>query len=289
MNREMSQPIARGLTTYGREHNVPAVPGEPALEINGLSFTYPGATQPALVDLSLTILPGERVALVGPNGAGKSTLIKLVAGLEREQKGSIRVYGRPRPACYHRVGYVPQRGDVDWRFPVTVREVVMMGRYAHLGWLKWPRRADHEAVNRALDAMNLTTLADRQIGELSGGQQQRVMIARTLAQEADLLLLDEPLNNLDVGTQEMIFHVLEALAEEGKTIVVTTHDLGLLPIHFSRAIFLDRRIVQDGTPDEVLSAETIARAYGLRLCTDDNGTTAPAHHLDDSHEHSPDH
>jgi len=164
-----------------------------------------------------------------------------------------------------------------------------MGRYAHLGWLKWPRRADHEAVNRALDAMNLTALADRQIGELSGGQQQRVMIARTLAQEADLLLLDEPLNNLDVGTQEMIFHVLEALAEEGKTIVVTTHDLGLLPIHFSRAIFLDRRIVQDGTPDEVLSAETIARAYGLRLCTDDDGATAPAHHLADSHGHSPNH
>lgn len=262
---------ARGLTTYGREHEVNVVPGKPALTVSHLSFSYPGAPQPALEDVNLTITPGEKVALVGPNGAGKSTLIKLIAGLERAPKDAIRVYGMPREACYHRVGYVPQRGDVDWRFPVTVRQVVMMGRYAHLGWLKWPKPRDQQAVDRALKAMNLDALAENQIGELSGGQQQRVMLARTLAQEADLLLLDEPLNNLDVPTQEMIFHVLEDLAAQGKAVLVSTHDLGLLPIHFSRAIFLDRHVVKDGPVAEVLTAETIAQAYGVKLCTDEDG------------------
>ena len=260
--------MARGLTTYGKEHVAYAEPGAPALEVDGLTFSYPGAARPALEDIHLTVGRGEKVALVGPNGAGKSTLIKLVTGLERAPGDAIRIYGQPREACYHRVAYVPQRGDVDWRFPVTVEEVVMMGRYAHLGWLKRPRHADREAVRQALEAVDLVDLADRQIGELSGGQQQRVMLARTLAQNADLLLLDEPLNNLDVPTQETIFHVLEDLTAQNKTVIVSTHDLGILPIHFSRAVFLDRRIVTDGPVDEVLTAETIARAYGVRLCTD---------------------
>lgn len=260
--------LARGITTYGKEHVAQVLPGAPALAIDGLTFSYPGAAGPALEGVCLVVQPGEKLALVGPNGAGKSTLIKLVAGLERAPKETIRVFGQPREACYHRVGYVPQRGDVDWRFPVTVREVVMMGRYAHLGWLRWPRPADRKAVAKALDVMGIAELADRQIGELSGGQQQRVMLARTLAQNADLLLLDEPLNNLDVPTQEMIFHVLEDLATQHKTVIVSTHDLGILPIHFSRAVFLDRRIVNDGPVDEVLTAETIAQAYGVRLCTD---------------------
>ncbi len=244
------------------------MPGELALWIEGLTFTYPGASQPALESVSLRVQPGEKLALVGPNGAGKSTLIKLVAGLERPPQGAIRVYGHPAGACHHHIGYVPQRGDVDWRFPVTVRQVVMMGRYTHLGWLRWPRRVDHQAVEAALSTMDLEELADRQIGELSGGQQQRVMLARTLAQEADLLLLDEPLNNLDVPTQEMIFHTLEELARQDRTVIVTTHDLGILPIHFNRAVFLDRRVVADGPVGEVLTAATLARAYGVRLCTD---------------------
>jgi len=268
MDAEQTAPITQGLTTYGREHHADAVPGEPALEVEGLTFTYPGAPRPALDDIALSVRPGEKVALVGPNGAGKSTLIKLVAGLERTQQGEIRIYGLHRGACYHRVAYVPQRGSVDWGFPVTVRQVVMMGRYADLGWLKRPRPRDHEAVERALAEMNLADLANRQIGELSGGQQQRVMLARTLAQEADLLLLDEPLNNLDIPTQEMIFHVIEHLTAHGKAVIVSTHDLGLLPVHFSRAVFLDRRIVRDGPVDDVLTPETIAQAYGFRLCTD---------------------
>ncbi len=256
------------LNTYGRAHIEHTTEGAAALEVEHLTFTYPGAAQPALEDVTLTVARGEKVALVGPNGAGKTTLIKIIAGLEKAPNGVIRVYGKPREACFHRVGYVPQRGDVDWDFPVSVREVVMMGRYAHLGWLKWPRPVDHEAVERALEQMNLLDLAERQIGELSGGQQQRVMLARTLAQDADLLLLDEPLNAVDMPTQELIFHVLEHLAASGKAVVVSTHDLGILPIHFSRAVFLDRRIVADGPVGQVLTAETLARAYGIQLCTD---------------------
>lgn len=250
---------------YGKVCTVPAVAGQPPLRIEHLSFAYPGASHAAVEDVSLTIARAEKVALVGPNGAGKSTLIKLVAGLEKTSPGSISIYGSPVGECHHKVAYVPQRGDVDWRFPVTVRQVVMMGRYVHLGWFKRPRAEDHAAVEQAIRTMGLEDVADRQIGELSGGQQQRVMLARTLAHQADLLLLDEPLNNLDVHTQEMIFEVMEALAAQGATVIVTTHDLGILPMHFTRAIFLDRQIVADGPVDEVLTARTLLRAYGVRL------------------------
>lgn len=260
--------MTQSLLIYGKECTVPPVPGEAALHIANLTFTYPGALRPALENVSLHIVPGERVALIGPNGAGKSTLIKVIAGLESVQSGTVMIYGNLVGACHHRVGYVPQRGDVDWAFPVTVREVVMMGRYVHLGWLKRPHAADHEAVEQALEVMELTALSGQQIGELSGGQQQRVMIARTLAQEADLLLLDEPMNNLDVPSQETIFHTLERLAEAGRTMIVSTHDLGILPTHFSRAVFLDNHVVVDGAVSEVLTADTLARAYGVRLCTD---------------------
>jgi ABC-type Mn2+/Zn2+ transport system ATPase subunit len=261
--------MASNPLIYGRQCVVPPIVGEAALHVEGVSLTDPGAPRPALEEVSLTVMPGERVALVGPNGAGKSTLIKLIVGLEHLTDGSVTVYGNPSGSCYHRVALVPQRTEVDWRFPVTVRQVVMTGRYVHLGWLKRPRKADHEVVERALETMQIADLADRQIGELSGGQQQRVMLARTLAHDADLLLLDEPLNHVDVPTQELIFHVLERLAQDGRAVIVSTHDLGILPIHFSRAIFLDRHVVADGPVDEVLTAETLAHAYGVRLCTEE--------------------
>lgn len=253
------------VATYGKSCTVPAVEGEAALEVEDVTFRYPGALSPALEDLSLTVEPGERVALVGPNGAGKSTLIKLIIGLESFQQGAIYVYGNPANACHHRVALVPQRSEIDWRFPVTVRQVIMMGRYVHLGWIKRPRSEDHAAVERALKMMEIDHLADRQIGELSGGQQQRVMLARTLAHDADLLLLDEPLNHVDMPTQELMFHVLEELTDHGKTVIVSTHDLGVLHQHFSRAIFLDRHVIADGPVEDVLTAQTIARAYGFEF------------------------
>lgn len=238
---------------------------QPALDIRNLSFRYPGAAVQALKQISVTIAPGERVALVGPNGSGKSTLLKLILGLEPMQSGSIEVYGHPATTCRHRTAIVPQRAAVDWQFPVTVRQVVLTGRYVHLGWLKRATRADQEAVDRALEQMKITELADTQVGELSGGQQQRVMLARSLAHDADLLLLDEPLNHTDITTQELIFHTIEDITARGKTAVVSTHDLGILPVHFSRALFLDHELIADGGVEEVLTAENIARAYGFEF------------------------
>jgi len=216
-------------------------------------------------DVSVTIQPGEKVALVGPNGAGKSTLMKLILGLEQIQSGSIDVYGHRAHICKHRVAMVPQRSAVDWQFPVTVRQVVLMGRYVHLGWFRRPRPEDLEAVEKALKVMEISDLAERQVGDLSGGQQQRVMLARTLAHDADLLLMDEPLNHVDIATQELIFHVIEKLCSRGKSVLISTHDLGLLTVHFSRALFLDHKLKADGPIEEVLTAENIASAYGFRF------------------------
>jgi ABC-type Mn2+/Zn2+ transport system ATPase subunit len=257
------------LLNYGRVCSIPPIPGKAALEIAHVTFSYPGMPCPALDDISLTVMAGERVALVGPNGAGKSTLIKLISGLAQITDGAIMIYGHPAGACHHRVALVPQRTEVDWQFPVTVQQVVLMGRYVHLGWLKRPRPEDYEAVADAMATMEIGDLADRQVGELSGGQQQRVMLARALAHEADLLLLDEPLNHVDVPTQELIFHVLEGLSKKGRSMVISTHDLGILPIHFSRAVFLDGRVIADGPVGEVLTAENLARAYGTHLCTEE--------------------
>ena len=253
---------------YGGGCHIPAVPDTPALKISGVRFRYPGAPGAALEEIDLLVKPGERVALVGPNGAGKSTLLHLILGIEREQGGSIQVYGNPAHACRQRVAVVPQRSTVALRFPVTVRQVVTMGRYVHLGWFRRPRATDRRKVDEALDAMEITDLAGRQIGELSGGQQQRVMLARTLAHDADLLLLDEPLNHVDITTQELMFHTLERLTSQGKAVIVSTHDLGVLTVHFSRAVFLDRRVIADGPVQEVITPETIAKAYGFEFHKD---------------------
>ena len=242
--------------------------GLAALHLDNVSHRYPSTPEDVLDGVSLTVNPGERVALVGPNGAGKSTLLKLILGIEPLTRGSIDVFGHPAAHCLHRVAVVPQRSTVDWRFPVTVRQVVMMGRYVHLGWFKRPRADDREAVEAALDAMEIADLTDRQVGELSGGQQQRVMLARTLAHDADLLLLDEPLNHVDITTQELIFHTLERLSAQGKSVIVSTHDLGVLTVHFTRVLFLDKRIIADGLPKDILTPETIAEAYGFEFHKD---------------------
>ncbi len=250
---------------YGGQCRLPPDRDQPALRVDGVSFRYPGADADALTDITVRVESGERVALVGPNGSGKSTLLKLIVGLERAQHGTISVFGHEAASCRHRVAIVPQRTSVDWQFPVTVRQVVLMGRYVHLGWLRRPRTADHEAVDAALETMKIAPLAERQVGELSGGQQQRMMLARTIAHDADLLLLDEPLNHVDLTTQELIFHALEELTERGKAVIVSTHDLGILDVHFSRALFLDGTLIGDGPVEHVLTAENIARAYGFEF------------------------
>lgn len=263
---------------YGGQCHLPAMGGRAALRMENVSHRYPSTPEDVLDRVSLTVNPGERVALVGPNGAGKSTLLKLILGMEPLTRGSIDVFGNPAAHCLHRVAVVPQRSTVDWRFPVTVRQVVMMGRYVHLGWFKHPRAIDREAVEAALDTMEITNLANRQVGELSGGQQQRVMLARTLAHDADLMLLDEPLNHVDITTQELIFHTLERLTAKGKAVIVSTHDLGVLTVHFTRALFLDKRIIADGPPKEVLTPETIAEAYGFEFHKDYHPWNSSSNH-----------
>jgi manganese/zinc/iron transport system ATP- binding protein len=263
---------------YGGQCKLPAREGTSALRLEGVSYRYPSSTEDVLDSVSMTVEPGERVALVGPNGAGKSTLLKLILGMETLERGNIDVFGHPAAHCLHRVAIVPQRSSVDWRFPVTARQVVMMGRYVHLGWFKRIRGIDRDAVDAALETMEITELADRQVGELSGGQQQRVMLARTLAHDADLMLLDEPLNHVDITTQELIFHTLEHLTASGKSVIVSTHDLGVLTVHFTRALFLDKRIIADGPPKEVLTPETIAEAYGFEFHKDYHPWNSSSNH-----------
>jgi ABC-type Mn2+/Zn2+ transport system ATPase subunit len=210
---------------YSRRSHTPGVIGAPALDLHDLTVGYPGAPTPALDAVSLQVPVGVRAALVGANGSGKSTLLKTVAGLLRPGAGTIRIYGQPVGACHHRVAYLPQRGEVDWRFPVTLERLVLAGRYVHLGWLRPPGRADQSLVAEMLQRLGLADLAQRQIGQLSGGQQQRALLARALVQGADLLLLDEPLNAVDTISRQIIADVLDALRRAGKSALVATHHL----------------------------------------------------------------
>ncbi len=223
---------------YGSRRRAAIVSGAPALEAVGVSAGYPGSPTPALRDVGLRVPVGSRIALVGHNGAGKSTLLKAAAGLLPVFSGELRIYGQPVGACHHRVAYLPQRGEIDWRFPVTVERLVLTGRYVHLGWLRRPGRSDHEIARRALERMGLAALASRQIGQLSGGQQQRVLLARALTQDADLLLLDEPLTAVDAETREAVSGVLADLQAQGKTAVIATHDIGRMEAAFDGALYL---------------------------------------------------
>ena len=223
---------------YGRRRHAATVPGAPALAARSVSAGYANSAELALRDVSLRVPRGSRVALVGPNGSGKSTLLKAVAGLLPVNDGEIRVYGNPVGACHHRVAYLPQRGEIDWRFPISLRRLVTTGRYVHLGWLKRPGREDREIVSNVMEDLGLSQLAERQIGQLSGGQQQRALLARALVQEGDLLLLDEPFNAVDAGTRETISGVLSELKGRGKTMVIATHDLAILASEFDGALYL---------------------------------------------------
>ena len=171
------------LFPYGCRHHADPVAQADALVVDDLTVNYPGSDSPAIEGISLRVPAGARVALVGPNGAGKSTLLKAVAGLLRVSRGDIRIYGNPVGACHHRVAYLPQRGEIDWRFPISVERLVLTGRYVHLGWFRWPGQRDFAIAREVLARLGLTELAGRQIGKLSGGQQQRALLARALAQE----------------------------------------------------------------------------------------------------------
>lgn len=233
----------------GRRHATP-VNGAPALAARSVSARYPGCSLPALSEVSLRVPAGTSVALVGPNGSGKSTLLKVVAGLLPAGSGTVGIYGNPVGACHHRVAYLPQRGELDWRFPINVGRLVMGGRHVHLGWLKRPGRKDQAVVEEMLGRLGIRELADRQIGRLSGGQQQRALLARALVQEGDLLLLDEPLNAVDAETRDVISEVLAGLGDLGKTLVIATHHLQTLAQEFDGALYLHEGREAEPAKDE---------------------------------------
>ncbi len=235
-----------------------------ALEVSGLSAGYPGDTR-AIDNLQFTVNAGERIALVGPNGAGKTTLFKAIAGLIPFTSGEISVYGENCRSSHTFVGYVPQNSEIDWNFPVIVADVVMMGRARHNRWLPWARSVDVERVHALLDQLSLTPLAHRQIGELSGGQRRRVFIARALAQEANILLMDEPFNGVDGTAENEIMSTLDVLTEQGITILLATHDMGRAARDFNRILLLKRRLIAYGTPDEVMQPEILQQAYSGAL------------------------
>jgi manganese/iron transport system ATP-binding protein len=254
---------------------VPHEPAAPVLELNEVTVAYNGTAVAgaALDNVSFALAAGQRVAVVGPNGAGKSTLFKLVAGTLRAATGVVRVYGH-RPAGHICIGYVPQRNQIDWHFPVTVEEVVMMGRAGQIGLFRWPRRHDWEVVRNSLQRVNALHLAGKQVGELSGGQQQRVFIARALAQEAELLLMDEPLSGLDTPSREAIFTILDSLRADGVTVLLATHDLNLAAERFDQVILLNRRVIAYGRPSSVLTPANLIQAYGghMHVVTDGEET-----------------
>jgi manganese/iron transport system ATP-binding protein len=233
-------------------------PDAPILEVNKLSLRYDGHF--ALENITFHLHAGERVAVVGPNGAGKSTLFKVVSGVLPPSSGEVKIsgYGPRGHIC---IAYVPQRSQVDWRFPASVADVVMMGRIGQIGFFRWPRRSDWNIVHDALEAVDMDSLSNRQIGELSGGQQQRTFLARALAQEAELVLMDEPLNGLDIPSQEAILSLLEKLRDQKITIMVATHDLGQAASHFDRVMLLNRRLIRFGSPQEVFTSENLLNAY----------------------------
>jgi len=235
----------------------------PALEVGGVSVHYGDVL--ALDRVSLTLDAGQVCGLIGINGSGKSTLFKTIMGLVRPDSGTVRIDGGTPSAARRAglVGYVPQSEDVDWDFPISVRDVVMMGRYGRMGITRRPRGQDRDAVDSALERVELTAFAERQIGQLSGGQRKRAFVARGIAQGAGLLLLDEPFAGVDRRSEQTISRLLAELAADGRTVLVSTHDLAALPRFAERSIMLATRVLMHAPTAEVLRPENLARAFGL--------------------------
>jgi ABC-type Mn2+/Zn2+ transport system ATPase subunit len=233
------------------------------LELRSVSVFY--GSRAALDSVSLTIPHGAQVAVVGPNGAGKSTLFKALVGLIPVRDGEILIHGRPLAEFREPVAYVPQREEVDWRFPVTVWDVVSMGRYGGKRWLRRLSAVDREAVRSSLDSLDICHLAGRSIGELSGGQQQRVFLARALAQEPHVLLLDEPFTGVDVATRQATLVLLAGLRKQSVTVLVSTHDLDLAAGRFDQVVLLKGRLISMGRPEEVFTQEHLQSAFGGQM------------------------
>jgi manganese/zinc/iron transport system ATP- binding protein len=235
----------------------------PAIEVADLTVAY-GST-PVLWDVDLTVPPGVLMSIVGPNGAGKTTLIKAILGLVRPAAGRVLIQGRPYQEQRRLVAYVPQRRTVDWDFPTNVLDVVLMGRYGALGWIRRPGRNDRTRALEALEQVGMAHLADRQISQLSGGQQQRVFLARALVQDARVYLMDEPFQGVDATTERAIVDLLQRLRAEGRTVVCVHHDLQTVAEYFDWATLLNVRRIASGPVEEVFTDENLRLTYGGRV------------------------
>jgi len=233
----------------------------PALLVDGLSVAYPGNRR-ALEDVSFTMAAGELVVVIGPNGAGKSTLFKAIVGVLPFRAGEISIHGQDCYSSHSSVGYVPQENEIDWSFPVSVFDVVMMGRCRHIGWFRRPGRHDRDRVERILKQLNLTELAWRQISELSGGQRRRVFVARALAQEARVLVLDEPFTGVDRAAEEELVESFTLLQRQGIAILLSTHHLQTVALQADKALLLRQRLLAFSSPEQVLTRQNLRALFG---------------------------
>jgi manganese/zinc/iron transport system ATP- binding protein len=233
-----------------------------AIEVTDLTVAY--GEKPVLWDVDLEVAPGTLMAVVGPNGAGKTTLMRTILGMVRPAAGQALVYGRPYADQRRRVAYVPQRGSVDWDFPTSVLDVVLMGTYGKLGWVRRPGAEDRTAAREALEQVGMSELAGRQISQLSGGQQQRVFLARALVQHADVYFMDEPFQGVDATTERAIVELLRELRSRGKTVVAVHHDLQTVEEYFDQVTLLNVRRIASGPVAEAFTEENLRRTYGGR-------------------------
>ena len=236
---------------------------EKAIEVTDLTIAY--KDKPVLWDVDMDVPAGILMAIIGPNGAGKTTMIKSILGLIKPAAGQILVYGKTYEEQRHLVGYVPQRGSVDWDFPTSVLDVVMMGRYGALGWLKRPGTSERAAALDALDKVGMKSFAERQISQLSGGQQQRVFLARALVQDAQLYFMDEPFQGVDATTERAIVTLLQELRSAGKTVVVVHHDLQTVPEYFDWVTMLNVRRIASGPVRDVFTEQNLRQTYGGKV------------------------
>ena len=234
-----------------------------AIKVEDLTVAY--KEKPVLWDVDLTVPQGVLMSIVGPNGAGKTTLIKAILNLVNTAAGQVKIYGKPASVQRRQVGYVPQRGSVDWDFPTSVKDVVMMGRYGALGWIKRPGKKEQDMALHALDKVGMSQFASRQISQLSGGQQQRVFLARALVQDARVYLMDEPFQGVDATTERAIVSLLQELRGSGKTVVVVHHDLQTVPEYFDWTALLNVRLIASGPVKDVFTEENLRLTYGGRV------------------------
>lgn len=237
-----------------------------SLELQGVSFTYPNGLR-AIDDVSFTLRAGTVCALVGVNGSGKSTLFNSIMGILRPQTGRITINGLPvRKALSHNaIAYVPQSEQIDWHFPIRVRDVVLLGRYGHMNFLRRARKSDWEIVDKSLERLDIADLADRQIGMLSGGQKKRVFLARALAQESRVILLDEPFTGVDIRTEQAVMALLQELRAKGYLMLVSTHNLGAVPQFCNEVILLRHQLIAVGNIADIYTRDNLERAFGGRL------------------------